>query len=189
MKTALIVIDFINDIVHSNGKIPSCAEQVRENNVIEKANQAISWAKEKNVLTIFVKVGFDSNYHSQPKSSPIFGQADQYKALELNHWGTEFHQDLDFSDNDLIVIKPRINPFYNTQLDAILRVNKIDALLISGVSTTWAIQSIVRDGHDRDYQLTVIQDACAASTQIEHQASLEMISRLADCINVDTLIK
>lgn len=49
MESALIVIDFINDIVHPQGKIPSCADQVNQNKVIENANQAIAWPGKKAI--------------------------------------------------------------------------------------------------------------------------------------------
>ncbi|HIF9214354.1 isochorismatase family cysteine hydrolase [Photobacterium damselae] len=178
MNKALIAIDFINDIVDAKGKIPSCAEQVKTHRVIDKANLAISWARNQHIPIIFVKVGFQNNYFAQPKHSPIFGKADQFGALNLSGWGTEFHCDLDVQPHDSVVIKPRVNPFYNTSLDAMLRANKIEQLYFCGVSTSWAIQSAVRDAHDRDYQVHLITDACASHSYEDHQASLAMLERL-----------
>ncbi|MDD1780322.1 cysteine hydrolase [Enterovibrio sp. ZSDZ35] len=179
MKTALVVVDFINDIVHPDGKIPSCAEQVAENQVIVKANQAIAWARKLEHLIVFVKVGFSANYHDQPKQSPVFGQADKIGALSLGAWGTEFHESLNIEPEDLVIVKPRVNPFYCTPLDAVLRANQINNLYLCGVSTSWAIQSAVRDAHDRDYTVHVISDACAAHTEEEHAQSLAMLERIA----------
>ncbi|KXF82923.1 isochorismatase family cysteine hydrolase [Enterovibrio coralii] len=179
MNTALVVIDFINDIVHPDGKIPSCAEQVAEKGVIEKANDAIAWARKLEHLIIFVKVGFTEGYQDQPKHSPIFGKANSLGALNLNGWGTAFHEDLQVTANDLVVVKPRVNPFYCTSLDATLRANQINNLYVCGVSTSWAIQSIVRDAHDRDYVVHVVADACAAHTDAEHSASLAQLERIA----------
>ncbi|PKF49905.1 isochorismatase family cysteine hydrolase [Enterovibrio nigricans] len=179
MKTALIVIDFINDIVHPDGKIPSCAQQVSEKKVIEKANHAIEWARQLEHLIVFVKVGFSSSYRDQPKLSPVFGGANKIGALSLDSWGTEFHSALSVEPHDLIVIKPRINPFHCSSLDAVLRANQINNLYVCGVSTTWAIQSVVRDAHDRDYTVHVISDACAADTEEAHTQSLSMLERIA----------
>ncbi len=179
-KTALIVIDFINDIVHPEGKIPSCAEQVSTHATIEAANTALQWARKSEHLIIQVKVGFDSHYHAQPKHSPMFGKANEYGALNLQTWGTQFHEKLDVQNDDMIIVKPRVNPFYGTALDAVLRANRIEKLIICGVSTTWAIQSCVRDAHDRDYEVTIIEDACAAHTQEEHKTSIQTLQRLAN---------
>ena len=177
-KTALIVIDFINDIVHPEGKIPSCAEQVLTHSTIEAANRTLAWARKSNHLIIQVKVGFDAHYHAQPKRSPMFGKANEYGALNLQAWGTKFHEKLDVQDNDMIIVKPRVSPFYGTPLDAVLRANRVEKLIICGVSTTWAIQACVREAHDRDYELTIIEDACAAHTQDEHTTSIQTLQRL-----------
>ncbi len=96
MSKALVIIDFINDIVDKNGKIPSCAEQVSAHHVIDNANRCHSMGKKDNNLPcIFVKVGFQSRYLELPHHSPMFWQRlQQYRALELDQWGTEFHPNL-----------------------------------------------------------------------------------------------
>ncbi|WP_025821144.1 cysteine hydrolase family protein [Shewanella marina] len=179
MKKALIVIDFINDIVHPQGKIASCAQQVQDHDVISHANHAITWARANSILPIFIKVGFNPSYQDVPTQSPMFGAVSKHQALALNHWGTEFHQDLAINNDDIVIIKPRVSPFYNTSLDSVLRANNIDALYFCGVSTTWAIQAAVRDAHDRDYPVHIVSNACAAASLDEHQQSLTTLSRLA----------
>ncbi len=187
MESALIVIDFINDIVHPQGKIPSCADQVNQNKVIENANQAIAWARQKGHLLIFVKVGFQSSYQDVPVWSPMFGKAGEIGALDLSGWGTAFHDALDVQPSDLVVVKPRVNPFHNTSLDSILRANRISSVYLCGVSTSWAIQSATRDAHDRDYKVNIICDACAAHSAEEHQTSLNMLERIASLWQSGTL--
>ncbi len=187
MRTAFIAIDFINDIVHLKGKIPSCAAQVAERNAVQQANLALQYARTHDWLPIFVKVGFSSSYKEQPKNSPIFGKAHTIGALQLGEWGTEFVDTLAVDKEDLVVIKPRVNPFHGTILDSALRANGIEQLAICGVSTTWAIQSIVRDAHDRDYKSLIIEDACAAASQEEHMLSITQLSRIATIVTVDNL--
>ncbi|WP_434355606.1 cysteine hydrolase [Parasalinivibrio latis] len=179
MKKALVVIDFINDIVDPQGKIPSCAAMVANQGVIAKANTAIQWARKNRHPVIFVKVGFHSSYADQPKQSAIFGKAAEFGALDLGGWGTDFHKDLDYRIDDLLVVKPRVNPFYNTTLDSVLRANRVEEVYFCGVSTSWAIQSAVRDAHDRDYQAHLVIDACAAHSADAHRLSLEMLERIA----------
>ncbi|WP_394209103.1 cysteine hydrolase family protein [Enterovibrio calviensis] len=179
MLNALIVIDFINDIVHPQGKIPSCALQVSQKQVIENANVAIRWARAHHHLLVFIKVGFHPSYQDQPKRSPMFGKANEIGALKLDAWGTQFHDDLDVQDSDLVVVKPRVNPFFNTSLDSILRANQIDSVFLCGVSTGWAIESAARDAHDRDYSVHIVADACTAHSEDEHQTSLQLLERIA----------
>ncbi|MGY1494963.1 isochorismatase family cysteine hydrolase [Aeromonas dhakensis] len=187
MQNALLVIDFINDIVHPNGKIASSATHTSEKNAIANANKAMTYARQHGWLVILVKVGFESNYHTHPKNSPMFGKAKQFGALALGQFGTEFHAELDVQTSDYVIEKPRVSPFYGTALEPALRANKIEHLYVCGVSTEWAIQATVRDGHDRDYLITIIEDACAAGSEEEHQQSILMLSRIATVIPVANL--
>lgn len=187
MNTAILVIDLINDIISPKGKIATCANQVAERQVIQKANIAMQFARDHQWLVIPIKVGFSEQYFEQPKNSPIFGKAQQLQALTLGQWGTEFQDDLNITANDYMLVKHRISPFYATSLDLILRNKGTTRLLICGVSSTWAVQSAAREGHDRDYEIIIIEDACAAASAEEHQLSMQQLSRIAKIITTNQL--
>ncbi|PYE89947.1 cysteine hydrolase family protein [Phyllobacterium leguminum] len=187
MKTAFIGLDYIVDIVDPSGKIAASAAQAKERGVIAKANEALAIAREKGWLSILVKVGFSNNYKDQPKNSPLFGRANELGALALGKPGTEFHPDLRADLADLIIVKPRVNPFYCTGLDAALRANRIERLVIAGVSSTWAVEAATRDAHDRDYEVCIAEDACAAATGEEHEAAINRLTRIAKIIHVDDM--
>ncbi len=178
-KKALLVIDFENDIVHPEGKVAACADYVVQHNTIEKANQAIQYAKQQGILVILIKVGFAKGYHECSNHSPLFSKVKAVNALQLGTWGTDFHEALSVNLADIVIVKPRISGFYNTCLEAILRANTIDTLLLSGVSTENAILSTARDAHDRDYKVTIIEDACAAKDDANHQAVLNLLNDMA----------
>ena len=109
----------------------------------------------------------------------MFGKALQFEALKLGSFGTEFHQDLDVKSTDFIIEKPRVSAFYGTALEPVLRANRVEHLFLCRVSSCWAIQSTAREGHDRDYQITIIEDACAAASDEEHHRSMQQLSRIA----------
>ncbi len=187
MQNALVVIDYINDLVHPDGKRRMYARQVSENHVLTHTNTAISSARKTSTPVIFVKVGFSPDYRDLPTNSPFFSSLAEAGALRLGRWGTEFHEDLDVQPDDLIVVKPRINPFYSTRLEAILRASKVTDIYFSGVGTTWAVQSAVRTAHDMDYNVFVISDACAAASEEEHLQSLTTLSHLSTLCIADDL--
>jgi nicotinamidase-related amidase len=176
IKTALIVIDYINDIVDKDGKIPSCAEYVEKYNTIKNVNKAIAGARQKNYPVIHVKVGFSENYNEVFDASPIFGGAKNKNALKLKTWGTEFHKSINIIDNDYIVTKHRISAFYGTELELFLKANRIEKLLICGVSTNMAVELTAREAHDRDYLVEIIDDACGAYNKEMHNISIQTLS-------------
>ncbi|WP_079212633.1 cysteine hydrolase family protein [Brucella pituitosa] len=189
MKTAIILLDYIMDIIHPEGKIARSAQQALERDIIAKANRALDIARQKHWLIIHIKVGFSSDYSQQPKHSPMFGRAHEFRALELGSSGTDFHPDLHVGPSDLIITKPRVSAFYGTSLEPALRANSVERLVLAGVSSTWAVQSTARDAHDRDYRVVVVEDACAAASEEEHQASMKMLSTIASIVTVDDLKK
>ena len=83
MNKALLVIDFINDIAHPDGRIAASAAHVLEQDAIAHANQALAHARANGWLVVLIKVGFDGGYQLQPKGSPMFGRAHQFGALSL----------------------------------------------------------------------------------------------------------
>lgn len=179
MNKSLILIDYINDICHSEGKIPSCAERIKEENIVNKVNHLLDYVRANNWLVIWVIVGFDKNYVKANLKSPIFSQAKVNQALKLGTWGTEILSELNYSDNELIICKDSVNPFHATNLDHVLRSNAVNEIFVAGVSTEVAIQSCVRDAHDRGYLVNIVSDCCASGNLDNHNASLKMLVNMA----------
>lgn len=187
--TLLLTVDYINEICHPDGLIPSCAEMVRRHRVLERINAALAHARGHGIPVAHVKVGFQPNYANCPSGSPVFGQAPARGLLRLGSWGTEFIEGLDVRPEDFLIIKSRIGVFYNTQLESMLRARGIRHLVLAGVSTNHAIESAVRDAHDRDYAVTVLGDACATSSDAVHAATLGgVMSHLATITTVEAWI-
>lgn len=188
MKPCLLVIDFINEIVHEQGKAPSCANYVKEHGVMIKANAAIKVAREQAMLLLFVKVGFSAEYYELPRTSPVFSGAIAKNAFILGEWGTEFHELLAYQSSDAVIVKPRVSPFYATPLEAFLRAQHIDTLFLSGVSTNNAVQAAARDAHDRDYRVIVLEDACGAKDQQHHDNALMLVKDVATIAKVEQMV-
>ncbi|RSS78648.1 cysteine hydrolase [Streptomyces sp. WAC06614] len=187
MRTALIGLDYIVDIMHPDGKIARCAPQAAEREVVARFNAAKEFARAAGWPTVLVKVGFEAGYRDQPKHSPLFGRAHEFGALDLTGPGTAFHPDLHVDADDIVIAKPRVSAFYGTRLDQTLSASGIERVVVCGVSTVWAVQATARDAHDRDYRVVVAEDACAALTAEEHDASVRMLSQIAEITTTDAL--
>jgi|TARA_Y100000034_G_C6901133_1_gene416824 nicotinamidase-related amidase len=178
---AIMVMDYINEIIHPDGKFKAkgYADFAKNNDTIKNVIDAVEYARNEGMKIIYVKVGFSENYVDQPKESPLFGKANEFQALKLNTWATEFHEDLEIREEDEVIIKHRVSPFYNTGLESYLEKNKIDELYLCGVSTDLVVQSAARDGHDRDYKINVLSDCCAAGSIGDHKNSLKTLEKIA----------
>ncbi len=78
---------------------------------------------------------------------------------------------------DFQVVKHRVSPFYSTTLEAQLRALGVTRIYCSGVSTQAVVQATVRDAHDRDYDVVLLEDACCAASLEEHRNSIGSVSR------------
>ena len=185
MKSALLVMDFINEIVHKDGKIAAggYSQFIEKHNTIKNTAELIKKAREKNVPVIFVKVGFSKDYKEIPPNSPLFAGVKENKIAQLDTWATEIHEDLDVQEQDLIVIKHRVNSFYSTRLEVFLKSLVVDTVVLAGVATNFVVESTAREAHDKDYNVIVVEDCCASATEEEHKASISTLSKLGKVVN------
>jgi nicotinamidase-related amidase len=174
-----LVLDMMNDLVHAEGPNGKAAygEQVRGRKVIENTRRAIDKARAAGVPVGFVRVGFSPDYRECPPNSPIFSGAKKNGIFKLGTWGTETHPDLGQQAGDFDIVKHRVSPFYATSLEAILRANGVRRIYCSGISTNAVVQATVREGHDRDYEIVVIEDACCGLSAEEHDNAINGLKR------------
>lgn len=189
MAQALLVIDYINEIADSKGKIAQkgYSAYMEHHFTLNRVNTLIRHAREKNIPIIFVRVGFEPDYSNCPTSSPLFSIAKAAGVLKLGSWSTEFHENLQIKEGDTVITKHRVSPFFNTLLDIHLGDMNIDTLYIAGVATDLAVESTARDAHDRDYTVIVVEDCCAAANDEEHLEACKTISKIATLVKVDEL--
>lgn len=184
-----LVLDMINDIVHEEGpagKSP-LGEEVQGRGVIARTKIAIANAREAGLPVGFVRVGFSPDYKECPAQSPVFSRHRENGLLKLGSWGTEIHPELEVKPGDYHVVKHRVSPFYATNLEPILRVCGTEKLYLSGVSTNAVVQAAVRDAHDRDFEVFVLEDCCAAFSADEHQAAIDGLRRFAQVVDADSV--
>ncbi len=174
-----LVLDMMNDLVHPdgpNGNAPY-GEQSRVRNIVANTRTAIDKARAAGVAVGFVRVGFSPDYRECPPNSPIFSGARNNGIFKLGEWGTQTHPDLDQRAGDFDIVKHRVSPFYATSLEAILSANQIDKIYCSGISTNAVVQAMVREGHDRDYEMLVLEDCCCGLTTEEHETAMTSLRR------------
>ena len=190
MKSLYLVLDMENDLVHPDGpsgKSPMGA-QVVSRKLLPLTAAAIAKARAAGLMIGFVRVGFSADYKECPPNSPVFSPARQNGLFKLGTWGAEIHPDLAVKAEDIQVVKHRVSPFYSTNLEVQLRAKGIERIYCSGVSTQAVVQATVRDGHDRDYEMIVLEDCCAAHSEAEHANSIGSLGRFCSITNSQTVV-
>ncbi len=185
MKEMLLVLDMQNDLVHAegpNGQSPLGA-QVRSRGILAKGAQVIAKARAAGVRIGYVRVGFSPDYRECPPNSPVFSGAPKAGLFKLGTWGTEIHPELAPRPEDVQVVKHRVSPFYSTNLEVQLKTLGIGRIYCFGVSSQAVVQATVRDGHDRDFEMVLIEDCCAAHSPEEHANSMGSLGRFCRVVS------
>jgi nicotinamidase-related amidase len=174
-----LVLDMENDLIHPdgpNGKAPY-GEQARTRRIVENTRRALDKARAAGLRVGFVRVGFSPDYREAPANSPIFSAARKNGIFKLGTWGTQVHPDLGQQPTDFDIVKHRVSPFYSTHLEVILRAQDVRRIYCSGISTNAVVQALVREGHDRDYVMVVLEDCCCGLSAEEHEGAIKSLQR------------
>lgn len=135
---ALIIID-IQVGVFDGSAIPSVSAADK---LLSNISQLIEKARQAAIPIIFVQ-------HNGVNGHPL--------ERETKRW--DFHPKLDVTDKDLIVQKSTPDSFYDTDLQEILRSNKIRKVVIAGIQTEFCIDTTCRRAFGMGYEVTLVKDA------------------------------
>jgi nicotinamidase-related amidase len=185
-KTLLLVMDMINDLVAEDGfGAKTYGVQIGERNVLANVAAAIAAARRAKVAVGYVRIGFSADYRECPPASPIFTGARKNGVFQLGSRGTQVHPAIAPEPQDFDIVKHRVSPFHATALEAILSANRIERIVMCGVSTNGVVQSGVRDAHDRDFEAVVLEDCCAGASPEEHRHAIACLDRFATILPQD----
>jgi nicotinamidase-related amidase len=80
---------------------------------------------------------------------------------------------------DTAVEKVNFSAFYMSRLEWVLARAGMRRLLVGGIVTNGGVASTVRDAHVRDFEVTVLQDACAAFDRPTHETAIAALRPVA----------
>ncbi len=175
-QTALLLIDMQNDALHEKGKFAASGIGVwkfaEEAGTIRNTRKMVDIAKENGIPVIYVKMVFRPDYADmglvQFSLCTIGKMLKEGEVFKEGTWGAEYVDELKPNAGDYIVVKRRMNAFYNTDLETLLRGLWRTTLIICGVVTNFCVEATVRSAVDRDFDAIVLSD-CTASESKEMQ--------------------
>jgi nicotinamidase-related amidase len=91
-------------------------------------------------------------------------------------------------ENEILIPKTSSSIFNSTNVEYVLRSLGIEYILVMGIVTDQCVETAVRDGCDRGFLMTVIEDACATHSQERHDASLRGIKGYCRIRSTDAVI-
>jgi len=191
-STAVVALHYQNEVLHPDGKIKVglSADSPERARVIRAARSLLTQARASQTPIAHVRVAYRPDYADVNQNAPIFRNVVAIGAVPEGQWGAEFFEELapdPHSPGEFVVKHARINAFYGSQLEEILKVLDARRLIIAGVATHSVVESTVRHAVDIGFEVTVAADACAAASPATHEASLQSMKLIADIQEVSAL--
>lgn len=166
-RTALLVVDMQNAFVHAEGTLGvsgvdvSAAQGIVEpvRRLVEGCNAAgvpVLWSQQVHFATDAGRARKRLPSHTQKRArvSALAGSWDMELVDEL--------KELAAADPSLVFQKHRFGCFYETRLDAALRMLGADALLVCGATANACVETTLREAYLRDYDVVAVTDCIAA---------------------------
>jgi len=176
MRSALIVIDMLNDFVYGALASPTSKE------IIPNIKRLVIKAKSVKIPVIYV---CDSHYPDVDWELKLWGP---HALIGTN--GAEIVDELKPDRGDFIVKKRRYSGFFQTDLGILLRELRVDTLILTGIDTSICVSHTAADAFYRGYALIVPRDAVATFDPKDNDQALNYIKRVygAEVITTEELI-
>ncbi|MGI5159277.1 cysteine hydrolase family protein [Microbispora sp. CA-102843] len=169
---ALLVIDMQNSFLHPKGALYRAkgAPLIEIEATVNANRRAIEAAKAAGVPVIFTRQCYRPDYVDAGRQSPKNYPLASDDALIEGSWDYAIVDELPV-DNALFVDKPRMDAFYNTSLEVLLRGLSVSRLAIGGVVTNACVETTTRSAAMRDFDVTVLADCCTTASAADQAAS------------------
>lgn len=169
--TALLLMDFQNDIVSPEGKLGrhGLAAHAEKRAVLRNAKATLAAFRSHKLPVAHVRLAFRPDYLDALSVAPRIAKLKEMGAAQAGTWGTEFAPQVAPADGELVVNKQCVNPFFNTGLYAWLSRHSIRTLVMGGVATNVVVESAARFADDAGFAVVVLEDCCSSVSDEMHE--------------------
>jgi nicotinamidase-related amidase len=188
-RSVLLSVDYQRDIALPGGAMApvDTDAQARFGVAIERGSRALGVARALAIPVIHVRIAFAPGYHAVNRHTALGRHMVEHEALQEGSRGAEIISDLAPSGDELVLTKHMVSAFAGTDLDQVLRACDATTVILMGLVTHFAVEGTARDAADRGYRVVILGDCCASGEDRQHRASLDLLSRLGDVIQVASL--
>lgn len=185
-ETALLLCDLQNDFIHPRGAYGRAGQSApaiaalpaRLKPLVEAMRARGGWIASTHFTLVPGKGGEPFISEHLRELRPFLGKGD----FAPGSWGHALVDEL--APSDLAVEKLGYDAFWNSRLEWVLRKAGVRKLLVAGIVTNGGVASTVRGAHVREFEVTLLEDGCAAFSDQVHRAAVEGLRPVATVTTV-----
>jgi nicotinamidase-related amidase len=184
-STALVIIDMQRDFCDPRGYMGARGADVGPARAIVPRIQRVrERAAALGIKVIHTREGHRADLADLPESkrlktaragAEIGGPGPLGRLLVRGEPGWQIIDELTPREGEIVIDKPGTGAFHATDLDHVLSVSGISALILTGVTTGVCVNSTAREASDRGYDVLVLEDCCAEPDAGDHEAALRLL--------------
>jgi len=166
-QTALLIVDMQNDFVNPQGKacIAGAAETLPRLRRVLDAWRGRGWP------VVHIIRSYSADGHDvEPSRRALFLAMGGF--CLPGAWGSEIVPELAPLAGEEVVVKPRWSGFFRTELDAILRRQGVETVIVSGTQTPNCVRATAFDADAWGYRVIVLSDGTSSKTPEVQAANL-----------------
>jgi len=178
MKTALLIIDMLNEYLDPNGKI--YCEAGRE--IIDNIAKLKDHFKKNGDPVVYVNTSHING--GDPETSKWGLHAMR------GTWGSEVIPELQPDENDCVVLKRTYDGFYNTELEMTLRSLNVDTVVVCGIHTHVCVLCTSLGAFYRGFSVVALEDCMTTGFKPNHESRLRFYnSHIGRLTNLSDYLK
>jgi nicotinamidase-related amidase len=174
-RTAVVLIEFQNDFTSEGGVLHEAVSGVMEQTgMLDNTRALVDAARAAGATIVHAPITFAPGY-GELADHPygiLKGVVDS-TAFVKGEWGAEIVDSLAPQAGDVVVEGKRgLDTFATTNLDFILRARGITTIALGGFLTNCCVESTMRTGYEKGYQVITLSDCVAATSPEEHENAI-----------------
>ena len=175
-QTAVVLIEYQNDFASPGGTLNPAVQGVMDStHMLANTLATVQKARELGATIVHAPITFTEDYHelaTEPYGI-LKGVVDS-KSFRKGTWGADIIDALKPQPKDIVVEGKRgLCSFASTNLDFILRSRGITHIALGGFLTNCCVESTMRTGYEKGYQVITLKDCTATVSEEEQRLSVE----------------
>jgi len=171
---ALVIQDMQNDVIIDGGAFADSGApaHAKSQNAVENVKRLAESCRGAGVPVIHIWYIVEEGAPGLKLNAPLFEGVKGGNALVRGSWGAAPAAGLEPQSGDHVVEKMRMNGFYDSRLDILLRGLGAETLIITGAWTNMSIEHTARHAADAGYRAVVASDGTSTLNDEWQHAAL-----------------
>ena len=180
-RPALLVVDLIEAFTDPESNLGSDVDDV-----VAQTGRLLDAFRERDLPRYFTTVAYEESYGDAGR---FVEKVPALRELRLGTDRVAVDERLEPEGDERVVLKKYASAFFGTDLQTELTTDRVDTLVLTGVTTSGCIRATAVDGLQHGYRTVVPADAVGDRAEGPHRANLfDIDAKYGDVVETDAVL-